>query len=294
MDQTLKTYFKKLKMDKKSSQTIKYYERVIKDFVDFVKKDVKNVNKTDILSYKFALLDRGLADTSVNTYLLAIQSFFSYLIEYELYQGKNPAFGELISVGQRHPEFLTDEEIIKMIKASRSELDKALILTLVSTGLRFSELATFKFDKIQRYVDDGETWARATVIGKGNKERLLIIPPSVLVTIENYYYNHRPETKLTTVFVNREGNELDNFSLNRKFKSLARKAKLENPDRVHAHLFRHTFATMSLRNGVGLAVIQDALGHKNIATTKMYAHTDDKMLIDAAKANNKLFAGGLI
>lgn len=281
-------FIKSLKSSGKSENTIIYYKRSVVSISDITGKQFQDINKEDMLTYKSHIQETGVANSSLNTYLTAIQVFFSFLINTCRLQIENPANNELTKVGKRYTDFLQDDEVKKIIQASRSGFDRALVMGLASTGMRFSELAHIEYNQIERFEEEGHTWGKVKVIGKGDKEMIKFIPPVALMAFDHYYMFERPETDKPYMLVNRDGNELDNYSTNRKLQSLARKAKITNPERVHNHLFRHSFATNALRSGVDLKIIQDMLGHSDISTTTRYAHTDDKMIVEATKLN-KMF-----
>lgn len=297
-------FIESLSTKNKSEHTIIYYKRVLlgstdKDgnvstdgFEKFINKPFKKANKMDVLSFRKFEQKRGLKDSSINTEMLAIQAFFTFIIDTCDVKMDNPARKSQVKVNDRTPDFLSDDEVRSIINCSRNPLDRAIVMTFVSTGIRFSELSHLEYGNIKSYESDGETWGEALIIGKGNKERPIVIPPMALTSINYYYKTYRPETTCPYLFVNHKGNELDDYSIGRTVKSLAKKAGISNPDRLHPHLFRHTFATSSMRSGVDLKIIQSALGHSNISTTaKIYVHTDIDMLKTAAKKNT-MFQGG--
>jgi integrase/recombinase XerD len=274
-----------LQTNGRSENTIIYYKRSAISLSNFVGKPFEDIGKEDILYYKAHLQDSGLSNNSINTYITAIQVFYNFLINTCKVKVDNPANNELVKVGKRYTDFLQDDEVKKIIQAARSGFDRALVMGLASTGLRFSELAHIELSGIEKFEEDGQTWGKVSVIGKGDKERMSLIPPATLLAFEHYLMFERPETDSPYLLVNRDGKELDNYSTNRKLQSLARKACIKNPERVHNHLFRHSFATANLRNGVDIRIIQELLGHADIGTTQRYAHTDGKMLIEATKLN---------
>lgn len=282
-------FVKKLKNDKVSLNTIEYYERSVRKLAEFINKPLGEVTKEDFIYYKSHLHESGVADSSMNTYITAIKVFYNFLMKtMKVAMEDNPAEKELVKVGRRYTDFLQDDEVAKIIHAARSAFDEAFVMGLASTGMRFSELSHMRYEDIERFEEDGQTWGKVNVIGKGDKEMVKFIPPTTMVAFERYYTFERPETKLPYLFVSREGSELDNYSMNRKLQSLARKAGIKNPERVHNHLFRHSFATSALRSGVDISLIRDMLGHADISTTQRYAHTDEKMIISATKLN-KMF-----
>jgi len=282
-------FVKKLNNDKVSPNTVEYYERSVRKLAEFVDKPLTEVTKEDFIYYKSYLHDHGVSDSSMNTYITAIKVFYEFLMKtLKVALDENPADKELVKVGRRYTDFLQDDEVERIIQAARSAFDRAFVMGLASTGMRFSELAHVRYEDIERFEEDGNVWGKVRVIGKGNKEMMKFIPPMTMAEFDRYFNFERPESKLDYLLVSREGTELDNYSMNRKLQSLARKAGIKNPERVHNHLFRHSFATNALRNGVDIRLIQDLLGHSDISTTQRYAHTDDRMIIEATKLN-KMF-----
>ena len=133
---------------------------------------------------------------------------------------------------------------------------------MYACGLRISEAASLEVAAI----DSANMLLR--VIGKGNKERRLPLPQSVLSELRSLWLTHRNSRWL---FPTRRGTKPANHQvLRRTFNRAARAAGITQ--RVTTHALRHSYATRLLENGVDTRVVQILLGHSNIATTAVYTH----------------------
>ena len=190
---------------------------------------------------------------------------------------------EMPTLGKKLPEILTIDEIDALIEAidlSKDEghRNKAIIETLYSCGLRVSELVNLKFSQL--YFNEGFI----KVIGKGNKERLVPVSPSVEKEIQIYndsfrrYQNIKPGNE-SIVFLNRRGAKLTRVMIFTIVKRLALEIELNKI--ISPHTFRHSFATHMLEGGANLRAIQKMLGHESITTTEIYTHLDQSFLREA-------------
>ena len=146
--------------------------------------------------------------------------------------------------------------------------DRAILELFYAAGMRVSEMSGL--DMRQMDLDSREI----RVIGKGNKERLVIIGLPAAQAIQNYLNEARPKLAVKgsgqAVFLNYQGSRLTERWIQMQMLKYARAAGLTK--KVHPHLLRHTFATHLLDGGADLRVVQDLLGHSNLATTQIYTH----------------------
>jgi integrase/recombinase XerC/integrase/recombinase XerD len=105
------------------------------------------------------------------------------------------------------------------------------------------------------------------VMGKGAKERLVRMSPMTQRALLSYL-KVRKDT-LTCLWVNERGNRLTKDGISINIRRLGRRAGLSEV-RCSPHTFRHTFATMSLRNGAGELEVQSLLGHSTLKMTQVY------------------------
>ena len=154
--------------------------------------------------------------------------------------------------------------------------DKAILELFYSSGLRLAELCAARLE----WLDDEEGFLR--VIGKGKKTRLVRVGSDALQALANYLSNERPNLvkshSSSQIFLSVRGRPLTPERIRQIVK---RRAKLAGIDsQVYPHLLRHSFATHLLEGGADLRVIQELLGHADIATTQIYTHVSIKGLKD--------------
>jgi integrase/recombinase XerD len=229
------------------------------------------------------LTELGLGARSQARLVSAIKSFYKFLLlEDEIIE--SPAADiESPRIGRKLPDtlsYIEIESIIKAIDLSKEEgaRNKAIIETLYSCGLRVSELVNLRMSKLnfdQEYL---------SVVGKGNKERLVPIGPDAIKYIQIYIEDKRRHMEIKKgsedhVFLNRRGKQLTRVMIFTIVKNLCEKAGIKK--KVSPHTFRHSFATHLVEGGADLRVVQDLLGHASITTTEVYTHLDTDYLRSA-------------
>jgi integrase/recombinase XerD len=237
----------------------------------------------DLSDFICVLYDLGLSARSQARVISGIKQFYAFLI-LEDYLKEDPS--ELIEqpkIGLKLPEVLTIEEIDQLIAAidmSKTEghRNRAILETLYSCGLRVSELVDLRFSDL--YFDEGFI----RVIGKGNKERLVPVSPSVEKEIKIYNDHIRRHQNINkgdenVVFLNRRGAKLTRVMIFTIIKQLAEAIGLKK--NISPHTFRHSFATHLIEGGANLRAIQEMLGHESITTTEIYTHLDQRFLKEA-------------
>ncbi len=216
---------------------------------------------------------KRLTSESVYLQIAALRAFYRFA-ENEKFVEKNPA--ELLSLPKRWkrlPKALTNDEIDQVLKRpavfdpSASCVQAALELAYAS-GLRISELCNLRLEQL--HLDSGFV----TVIGKGNKERVVPVGKTAVNAL-NEYLNAARSKLVTTkspanVFLTKRGRP---FRREIMWQYLRRRLNGAGIQRnITPHMLRHSFATHLLENGADLRVIQEMLGHAQINTTEIYTH----------------------
>ncbi len=174
---------------------------------------------------------------------------------------------------KRLPKALNDEEIRRLLAPlphpDPSDLcDQAVLELAYASGLRLAELRHLRLEQL--HLDAGFV----TVIGKGNKERVVPVGRPAVAALERYLETGRP--RLVTrrspanVFLTRRGTPFAHTTLWLRIKRRARRAGIGR--NLTPHMLRHSFATHLLEHGADLRVIQELLGHANLDTTEIYTH----------------------
>lgn len=255
----------------------------LRDFAQAVKKNETELTHSDLVQFVAELYDLGLSNRSQARIISGIKQFYAYLFLEEEISDDPSELLEQPRLGRKLPEVLTIEEIDLMIRAvdlskAEGERNRAIIETLYSCGLRVSELVNLRFEDL--HFDKGFI----RIIGKGNKERLVPVSPSVEQEITSYRNNSRAKLNILPkhekiVFLNRRGAQLTRVMIFTMIKQTAIAAGINKP--VSPHTFRHSFATHLLEGGANLRAIQEMLGHESITTTEIYTHLDERFLRDA-------------
>ena len=226
------------------------------------------------------IADFHFTETTQSRIISGIKHFFKFLV-LENYCQINPA--ELLEtprIKRKLPVFLSVEEIDLMLSfidrsTPEGERNLAMLETMYSCGLRVSELISLKLSDL--HITDGFI----SVIGKGDKQRLIPIGKSALRLIDNYLTHHRSQIKIkknneNMIFLSKRGTSITRQMVFYVIKDLAEKAGIKKP--MSPHTFRHSFATHLVEGGADLRAVQEMLGHESITTTEIYTHLDQYFL----------------
>ncbi|MBN19147.1 MAG: tyrosine recombinase [Chloroflexi bacterium] len=271
-----------------SSNTISAYNHDINCFILFLGKtpfEIKwsDVNHEFITRYLFQLMSIGLSDSTRARRLASLKTFFSFLLEDNIIT--NDPTEEIKSPRNtsKLPEVMTLDEINTLFdfvltnKTKEGYRDFAMLELLFATGIRVSELVNLKISDVDLNNQ------RIRCMGKGLKERILPIHENSNIALKNYINKYRPEfTNLRNekaLFLNRLGRKLTRQGFWFILKNYAKKLNL-NYNKIHPHVFRHSFATQLLHGGASLRHVQVLLGHSSITTTQIYTHLTDEHLRD--------------
>jgi integrase/recombinase XerD len=221
----------------------------------------------------------GVAASTTARRVAAVRAFFRHQMLLGARDDNPAAALRLPRRARSLPRTLSPGEAERLIDAAagttpRAMRDRALVELMYGAGLRVSEATGLQ----RRSVDLDDRVVRA--LGKGSKERLVPIGRPAVDALRRYIAMGRPHLDRRNrpeLFLNARGGPLTRAGAFLILRRLAEKAGLD-PQRVHPHLLRHSFATHLLEGGADLRVIQELLGHSSLSTTQMYSHVDGKRL----------------
>ncbi len=247
--------------DKAIKSPLKVERKDLDDFVDFLGK-------------------LEIATTTQARIVSSVKSFFQYLI-YDDSLKENPA--ELLEsprLSRKLPAPLSIDEINQIIEqidktTSNGIRNLAIVETMYACGLRVSEVIALRISDLNFDED------YITVIGKGNKERIVPIGEKAKQCINEYRENIRSSLSIhpehrDTLFLNNRGKGLSRIMVFYIIKELAKLADIHK--NISPHTFRHSFATHLIEGGANLRAVQEMLGHESITTTEIYTHIDRQYL----------------
>lgn len=247
------------------------------------------VQDAHLVDYHHDVLAEGHAASSGRVMMVHLRIFFRYLTSTAHVLSQNPAaLVQAGRVGMNIPQTLNAKAVESLLESIAPEelpygaRDRAMLEMLYGSGLRVSELVGLRADQ----VDWDEGFLRVT--GKGGKTRFIPLGGEAARALR-FYREHarpmllrpgRPEPRV--LFLSNRGAPLTRERIRQIIKQRALDAGLE--ENVFPHILRHSFATHLLENGADLRVIQDMLGHSDLATTQIYTHVEQKRLVAMHRA----------
>lgn len=280
--QQIKKYLEYCKFRKElDEKTLKAYRIDLKQFFGFVLEDF--LNKEKIEEY-VTELHKKYKQKTIKRKIASLKAYYNYLEEREIIED-NPfrkikvKFKETIVL----PKIIPREEIEKLLNCmyemenKRKEKgykfwlrDIAVIEALFATGARVYEISNIKADSVN--LNTG----LIKIMGKGGKERYIHIAATEILDILKKYYdqNSKEIRKSGYFFINNRGNRYTEQSIRIMLKKYAKLAGIER--NITPHMFRHSFATYLIEEGVDVSCVQRILGHSSIKTTQIYIHVAAK------------------
>ena len=222
---------------------------------------------------------RRLSSDSLYVDIAALRAFYRYAENEKLLPANVAEHLSLPRRWKRLPKALTSQEIEKLLMPELPETppglcDQAVLEIAYASGLRLAELRQLRLEQL--HLDAGFV----TVIGKGNKERVVPIGRKAIAALERYLAAGRPRLVTSrspaNVFLTRRGTPFAHVTLWLRIKQRVRRAGIAR--NVTPHMLRHSFATHLLEHGADLRVIQELLGHASISTTEVYTHVASSRL----------------
>jgi integrase/recombinase XerD len=266
-----------------SINTRKAYADDIGQFLNFLdQKGITSLNmvsRKQVLDHLMTMKSRGMSTNSISRHLVSIKVFFRYLQQEGLLDQNITDTMDSPKLWKILPDTLSEKEVGLLLAAPdmRKKLgirDRAILEMFYASGLRVSELAGLQLSSL--HIDDGYI----RVIGKGRKERVIPVARESSDILELYLEDVRPllceEPYIQNVFVSKDGKDLTRQRLWQIIKKYTKEAGIMK--NVTPHTLRHSFASHLLQNGAPLRVIQEMLGHADIATTQIYTHVDPNRL----------------
>jgi integrase/recombinase XerD len=257
-------------------RTVEAYRRDLADAAARLAKPVASASTAELEAYIARLRADGLSPATIARRTAALRAFFRHQVLVGA-RRDNPA-AEVVSPRRRRalPRALSAGEVERLIEAAagtapRALRDRALVEILYGAGLRVSEAVGLE----RGGIDLERRIVRCT--GKGDKERIVPLGRPAADALLRYlsrgrpYLERRPRPEL---FLNAKGGALTRAGAFLILRRLAERAGLE-PERVHPHLLRHSFATHLLEGGADLRSVQEMLGHADLSTTELYTHVTD-------------------
>jgi len=269
----------KLIADGKSEHTVSSYVRDVKSFLTFAD---ENPLTEKLLSEYFSTValikekDGQKRDVaSVNKIKSSVKAYLKWLGKSKLSDAI-----KLKSTSRKEPSFLRDGEkrlLLKTIRATKGNLalrDEAMISTMLLAGIRINALVSINIQDVS--LDD----KKLTITTKGDKKFKIFLNSNIRRILKRYLkYRVKLPSETDALFLSNRLSRITSRQVSFRLKHWLSKAGIDKI--ISPHSLRHTFATTLLQKTQNLRIVQKALGHEYLETTRIYTHILDTEMEDA-------------
>lgn len=248
-----------------TENTIHYYAGTLRRFFNEINQRLEEITADQIRYYLAIRSTRDkLSKTSQDNELRVLKSFFKWCSGEE-YIERNPTENvKAVKKEKRIKRAFSETELELIREKAGNTRDKAIVEVLYSTGVRVSELCGMNRSDI---VND-----EIIVFGKGEKERTVYLNARAKIAIADYL-SSRKDNEQALFIGERTKKRLGKGGVERMIRELGKSAGVSN---CHPHRFRRTAGTIALNRGMPLEQVQQMLGHEDIATTTIYARSEER------------------
>jgi integrase/recombinase XerD len=266
-----------------SSHTLASYRQDLENLVEWLEerniRSWQQLDRQTVRRWLAWMHGEGYAGTSMGRKLSSLRSLFRFLIREERVARSPLLIVPLPRMNRALPNVLSVDEIEQLLATpdSRSILgirDRCLLEVMYATGLRVSELLSLRLDQID--------WVRRSilVLGKGSKERVVLLGDHAVDSLERYIHEARPllvgGERTDALYLSHLGRPLSVRGFHVILQGHLKSAGIAR--HVTPHTLRHSFATHLLEGGADLRSVQELLGHERVSTTQVYTHVSEGYL----------------
>lgn len=256
-------------LEELADKTIQSYRNAVNKFIDYLPNDFE-INKKLVMDWKKQMQKDGFALKSRNQFIVVVNKFL-YFLDMKDYRVKLFKEQEKSNL----EEYIEPQEHKRMLRWAKklNNMEAYYIIKVFATsGARVSELKYFTVENLDSNYIKGAY--------NKSKERILIMTNELRRELKHYCKDRKIKTgqifrSTDEKFINDPNKMINVSTIWRWLKKIARAAKI-NPNKIHAHAWRHLFAKQCKENGIDLDELADILGHKNINTTAIYTKTSMK------------------
>lgn len=262
-DDLLQGYLDALDVSGRSPLTIERYRYILKRMYEFTKTPTRSITVYHLRQYLSSEKARGISDRTLESTRQVFSAYFNWLYKEGLIEHNPAANLGAIKYAKKTKDVYSDGDMEKMKFGCLSIRDRAIICLLKATGCRISEITQLNRDDID-FKD-----LECTVLGKGNKQRVVFLDQVAAMTLLAYLNTRTDDNP--ALFIGKRGNRMTPHGIREMLVTLGERA---NVDHVHPHKFRRTTATNLIRHGMPIQEVAAILGHDKLDTTMQYVVLD--------------------
>ena len=273
-------YERYLKSEKMSENTIRAYLGHIGQALDYIGKADEDITYLDLIDWKASISD--LSSSTVALKVASIHSYFQFLKSAKIITEDPSEDLKRPEIKNKVKPYMTEDDVKAMIKAARTPRDRAMVRFLVSTGVRFVEMASITLDQYYKAINGNRVIVLK--VTKGSKERGIYINESTEKAITEYLATRRDDCPY--LFASFRRNQLSDNSVSQTIKNIGKRAGLPYWNDLSCHCMRAACATIMSDKGVPVATISSTLGHSSLEVTSRYIKNTQTNVNAAIQAMN--------
>ncbi len=264
-----------------SDYTILNYRDDLEDFMIFLKEQNipdEDIDYTTIREYLNRLYEKKYSNKTISRHISSLRSFFKYLKKNHYIQTNPMTLISNPKTEKKLPKVVSYQDLEMILTAlddgtSLGDRNTFILELLYATGIRVGELVSIRLSDIDRKNRE------IRILGKGNKERLVLYGPRCEQLLDRYLkkaYLEWNQKGVDYLLLGVRGNRINE----RQVRQIVDDAVMKAGTKFHIspHVLRHTFATHMLNEGADLRSVQQLLGHESLSTTTIYTHVSNERL----------------
>ena len=283
MELIIQDFMEYLKGRQVSKNTLMSYERDINQLVSYLNKMDKKMfdAKTEDLETYIAYMQTiGKSNATISRNVASMKAFYRYLLKHKLVESNIADKLVAPKVEKKEISVLSISEVENLLAQPnlgelKGQRDKSMLEVLYSTGIRVTELVSLN-------LSDLNLNAAYIKVKKKSKERVIPLGNTTIKYLKEYVENVRPllikVEDEPSLFINANGQKMTRQGFWKILKQYKEQAKIDKE--LTPHTIRHSFAVHMLQNGAEIKLVQELLGHTDVASTLMYTHVADMKLRD--------------
>jgi site-specific recombinase XerD len=275
----IEAFLNNLSSQTASKETLRAYRQDLEKYEAFLRAKGLRVTQakpntiTGFINYLAEESGGALAPATVSRRLSVLSAFYDFLRDNSDGNIRNPV--ERVKrpkVRNEAPRAVEDNALAALVDGITDIRDKAIVLVFVYSGLRLAELCQLNLDSIvtrRRKQADGsiQYFGTGEIVGKGQKRRQFMVGPTALKALGEYLKTCRKKDDTGALFLSSRHQRISSRSVQ---DIVSRWCKRLDVAHIHIHQLRHSFATRNVNAGMTAVVLQELMGHSNLATTQRY------------------------
>lgn len=277
----LNSYLNYMKAEKMSANTMRAYSQHINQMLDYIGKDETDITYLDLIDWKASVSD--LSSATVANKIAAIHNYFQFMLNAGLItDDPSKNIKRPNNIKNKEKPYISEEDAKLLVDYARTERDKAMFRFLLSTGVRFVEMANVTIEQYKNAMATDRIIALS--VTKGNKGGNIYINESTQAAIDRYL--RQREDDCPYLFASFRDNQLSDNSVSHTIKTAARRAGLPYWNELSCHCLRAACATIMSDKGVPVATISKVLRHSSLSVTTRYIKSSQDNINNATALMN--------